>query len=590
MAILLPNGKQAFSGVLGLPLVGGRVYTYAAGTNTPKTTWVDANETVPNTNPVILDARGEASIFWNGAYKVLLCDALYNIIWTQDNVTTIDPIVSEFATFKAALAAATTPALLGFRQDGIGAVLRTMLAKARETVSVLDFGAVGDGIADDTDAIQKAITFCQLMRRALYLPPGTYKVTDTLEIVGINNDPMTLTGDRNAPMQQGSLGPSAIIRWEGGAKPVFHLGVSGSTIEGFAVQNFGTATDAFEVDAGQHYYFRRLSFLPLNASTRFSRSIFHMVNATMGYGRWETMWFASSAPKFIFIDGGTGGGTPMDIYGRGIFESNSLGSTRLVYIRDMDIDEINIYGNTFNQQENFELRIFECNDTPRSVVTTNFVFENNEIDIVSNNVNDRMLAFNNCENIKIDGNSIQGGAVGAIGRLINSHITSFDSNYVRSVGSVGLGVFDLDSASTCIAGSNRFTLTTMSAGIFNDNAFSAGVIPLAISAGNVLINLANSLPTGNGAYRIDMAANVAANFVVSQMTDSTRGMPTKGQEFTLQIKNTSGVTLTLLTPQSNFKLEAGALAGIANGTTRCLRLLYDGTNVQQLAPFVDIPN
>lgn len=92
MAVLLPNGKQYYTdSATGQPLVGGKLYTYAAGTSTPKATYTTAAATTSNTNPVILDARGEAEIFWHGAYKIVLKDSLDNLIWTADNIdTTID--------------------------------------------------------------------------------------------------------------------------------------------------------------------------------------------------------------------------------------------------------------------------------------------------------------------------------------------------------------------------------------------------------------------------------------------------------------------------------------------------------------------
>lgn len=86
MASLLPPGKQCYLDNAGNPLVGGKLYTYAAGTSTPKATYSDSTGLTPLTNPVILDSRGEATIFWNGAYKVILKDALDNTIWTVDNV------------------------------------------------------------------------------------------------------------------------------------------------------------------------------------------------------------------------------------------------------------------------------------------------------------------------------------------------------------------------------------------------------------------------------------------------------------------------------------------------------------------------
>jgi len=89
MALLMPQGKHQYFTTAGEPLVGGKVYTYAAGTSTLLTTY-SAQSGAPgteNTNPVVLDARGEATIFFGAAgYKVVLRDALDNIIWTQDNL------------------------------------------------------------------------------------------------------------------------------------------------------------------------------------------------------------------------------------------------------------------------------------------------------------------------------------------------------------------------------------------------------------------------------------------------------------------------------------------------------------------------
>jgi hypothetical protein len=95
MASLLPQGKQYFETSAGIPLVGGKVYTYDAGTSNPRTTYQDAAGAQPNVNPVILDARGEAVIFWSGNYKVVLRDSLDNIIWTVDNVSSLLPNIAQ---------------------------------------------------------------------------------------------------------------------------------------------------------------------------------------------------------------------------------------------------------------------------------------------------------------------------------------------------------------------------------------------------------------------------------------------------------------------------------------------------------------
>lgn len=58
-----------------------------------------------------------------------------------------------------------------FTAAGSGATLRNLVDKVREVVSVKDFGAVGDGVADDTAAIQAAVN----ASTQVYLPAGTYK-------------------------------------------------------------------------------------------------------------------------------------------------------------------------------------------------------------------------------------------------------------------------------------------------------------------------------------------------------------------------------------------------------------------------------
>lgn len=90
---LMPMPKQAFYAVDNSgryrPLVGGKVYTYVGGTvSTPKATYTDSTGATQQANPVILDSRGEASIWLGpGSYKIVLKDANDVTIWTVDGVT-----------------------------------------------------------------------------------------------------------------------------------------------------------------------------------------------------------------------------------------------------------------------------------------------------------------------------------------------------------------------------------------------------------------------------------------------------------------------------------------------------------------------
>jgi hypothetical protein len=152
----------------GAPLVGGKLYTYAAGTTTPQVTYTDFGGGTANANPVILDSRGEASVWLGTAlYKMALYSATDVLIWTVDNI-------SAFVTL-AQLAASGGSNLVGFLQAGTGAVATTVQAKLRESVSVKDFGAVGNGVANDTAAIQAAATSLT-QGQILYFPAGQYLI------------------------------------------------------------------------------------------------------------------------------------------------------------------------------------------------------------------------------------------------------------------------------------------------------------------------------------------------------------------------------------------------------------------------------
>jgi hypothetical protein len=76
-----------------------------------------------------------------------------------------------------------------YLQGGTGSVARTTASKLQESVSVKDFGAVGDGTTDDTAAIQAAVTACSIGGTVLF-PAGQYKLTAAVTI----NKPITIQG------------------------------------------------------------------------------------------------------------------------------------------------------------------------------------------------------------------------------------------------------------------------------------------------------------------------------------------------------------------------------------------------------------
>lgn len=83
---------------------------------------------------------------------------------------------------QAALAAPDGSDLVGFQQLGTGTVPRTMLSKARETRTPYDFGAVGDGIADDTASLSAWLAAIENFGYAGRTGVGQFRITGQLSI------------------------------------------------------------------------------------------------------------------------------------------------------------------------------------------------------------------------------------------------------------------------------------------------------------------------------------------------------------------------------------------------------------------------
>ena len=159
-ATLTPSPFMQFFTEGGVPLAGGKLYTYEAGTATPADTYTDVTGAVTNTNPVILNSRGEAAVWltnaatssWGGAYKFVLTDSTNVQVWSADNIEGLLG-ASDIANNTSATKGS---ALVGYLPAGASAVGTNVQTKLRQTMSVDDFGAVGNGVTNDYQAIINA--------------------------------------------------------------------------------------------------------------------------------------------------------------------------------------------------------------------------------------------------------------------------------------------------------------------------------------------------------------------------------------------------------------------------------------------------
>jgi hypothetical protein len=85
----------------GVPLNGGLIYTYAAGTTTPQATYTTSTGNIAQSNPIVLDStgrvpNGEIWLLTGLAYKFVLQTSASVLIATYDNITQTVSIVTDF--------------------------------------------------------------------------------------------------------------------------------------------------------------------------------------------------------------------------------------------------------------------------------------------------------------------------------------------------------------------------------------------------------------------------------------------------------------------------------------------------------------
>ena len=165
-----------FTETNGLPLENGYIWIGAANLDpqgNPINVYWDAALTIAAPQPIRTlngypsRSGTPARIYVNSDYSIRVQDSKGSLVYSAATAT---------ERYSGLVLTGLNAADVQYDPAGTGAVATTVQAKLRETVSVKDFGAVGDGVTDDSAAFLAA----HATGKAVFVPAGTYLVNVNL--------------------------------------------------------------------------------------------------------------------------------------------------------------------------------------------------------------------------------------------------------------------------------------------------------------------------------------------------------------------------------------------------------------------------
>jgi hypothetical protein len=220
----------------------------------------------------------------------------------------IVPVVQSGATVQttvsSVLGASPGSSLVRYTPAGTGAVATTVQTKLREYVSVKDFGAVGNGVADDTAAIQATMNYAAPLGRVVYFPAGVYRTTATVgftkvdaqrfavRVIGENSFYATIRADHSA-------GPVLALNRSLGCVSDICLDASATRTAGAAGSNYGLLLEAPDVAGGAVATMTMTRVRILNQP---SHGLVHSGQSQLSYYE-QVLCQSNKGHGFVFSDG-----------------------------------------------------------------------------------------------------------------------------------------------------------------------------------------------------------------------------------------------------------------------------------------------
>jgi len=592
----------------GVPLAGGKLYSYLAGTTTPAATYTSSSGSTAHTNPIVLDSGGRVSggevwLTENVSYKFILKDSNDVLIATYDNITGIStitlPIDSSTVTYDPPFS---------------GSSATNVEAKLAQTVSVKDFGAIGNGVADDTVAVQNAIAAVN-SGGSVYFPRGTYKVTSQIVVPS----KVLLYGEGIATENGVGVlyrGASCILRGFAGTNATVALNGDSCGINEIDVDGNAQGTGDQVQVWGSRVRIGKLSTRNSgNDGVRIGKTNAGAKDTNSNFWYIEYLVTCGNAANGLRIDDTNTDTTTT--YPLGISDANA-GYAALIDARTNGGDGVqignandNVFAN-IGSQDNTGIGIHFKTDGTNSGPRCNTVLSNDSEANVGND-------------IQIDAATLPVSGPGLYNRIWGNRSVALNPRIVDN--STGSSIYLWNAAVGQYAFNNRIAIRTPSNSatavldfyqgsnennVVGQRAFTELVgtggrwelwtkrdgntpaMALAVNSYGILIpQRAFNSQSVNATTPIDCAAGITFLINVSSTSAFAIANPTNveaaGQLLTICLKNTSGSAMGTVTWGSNYKLASWTSP--ANGYSRSISFFYDGTNwIEMSRTTADIPN
>ncbi|UOF80473.1 tail spike protein [Caudoviricetes sp.] len=226
MALYLTFPKQFYVDSSGQPYPAAKLHTYRAGTTTNLATYTTAALGTPHANPVVADSNGIFPAIYvdpNSGYdlKVVLKDQADVTLYTEDNIPATPWNRAQIGALfyprtAAEIAAGVTPTYYYY-----------------EPGDVRRYGAVGDGVANDTTALSNALLVSAshptVLQQATYLVASSLAVPSYGTVIGYGRASLIKKGFNGDVMTLGKHARVASFRIDGNRASYTGRGIAVST-------------------------------------------------------------------------------------------------------------------------------------------------------------------------------------------------------------------------------------------------------------------------------------------------------------------------------------------------------------------------